>query len=426
MKRQPESTALAVVEPPRDLAWVEQRRTQREKRRGELHEFYSNLYDPEMGRQEKERWSQEWEHQFGIWLAQQASGHTRLAYARAMREWKAYLFDVHAMEYLWMAESEHVQGWLRFMAEHGSALSEPTRPLAAASICQRTAAMSAFYSYIEGCTKLVDGHQVGLFVTGDGYPRKNPFLNKQIKRPRTTPFAESRPVPTAAMQWILKELGQKRNKTLADRRDFALLLLFYRTGYRAESALTMRWQDLTEDPDGSGATHDWRGKRGKRKKKSLPARVYHAMVAYLRADGRYAPGMEHHIKPEDYIWRPIRLHGCANFGIATLAENRCITQSTATEILRRHLRRYFAHQLRQRGYSRSAAKKEGGLMARRYHLHSLRHAFASELSQASQENLLLVQELLDHESAETTRIYVGAIRQPVDRATALLEEKFGL
>lgn len=426
--RQPRQAELAIIEQESaiDLEWLQQRRERREQRRTLLTDFYGNLYDPEMGRQDKDRWAMEWQSQYGIWLAQQASEHTRLAYARAISEWKAYLYEVHAIEYLWQCEAEHAQGWAQYMQQVGSALADKPAPLKPASICQRMAAVSAYYSYIESCTKLIDGQQIALFVTGDGYPRRNPFLSKQIKRPKTTPYADSRPVPTAAMQWILRRLGEKGEKTLADRRDFALLLLFYRTGYRADSALSMRWEDITEAADGTGATHDWTGKRGKRKRKSLPARVYHAMVAYLKADGRYAPGMEHHIKPEEYIWRPIRVHGCANFDIATLEENRHITQSTATEILRRHLRRYFVGQFEQRGYSKAAAAAEAEVKADQYHLHSLRHSFARELSEASQDNVLLVQELLDHESADTTRIYIGAIRAPVDKATALLEQQFGL
>lgn len=428
MQPKPKQAELAIVEtePAIDLVWMQQRRERREQRKTILDEFYANLYDPEVGRQEKERWAMEWDRQRDLWLAQQASQHTRLAYARALQEWRAYLYEAHALAYPWMCEAEHVQGWIQYMSETGSALADEPTPLKPASICQRLAAASAYYSYIESCTRLVDGQQIGLFVTGDGYPRRNPFLSKQLKRPKTTPYSESRAIPTAAMQWILRQLGDKTNKTIADRRDYALLLLFYRTGYRADSALTMRWQDIEEAADGAGATHDWTGKRGKRKKKALPVRVYHALVAYLKADGRYAPGMAHHIQPEEYIWRPIRVHGCANFGVATLDANRHITQSTATEILRRHLRRYFAMQLEKRGYSASAASAEAATQAERYHLHSLRHSFAGELSAASQDNILLVQELLDHESAETTRIYIGAIKRPVDKATALLEQQFGI
>lgn len=417
---------IEVLDEPLAPAFVQQRREQRQQRRSLLADFYANLYDAEIGETDKQRWNMEWLRQRDLWLAQQTSEHTRLAYARALQEWTAYLYEVHAIQYPWMVDTSQALAWLDHMGKQGSVLAPLPRPLAPATINQRLAAVSSYYTHMESCTKLLDGNTISLFISADGHPRRNPFLSAALKRPGVNPYAGSRPVPTEAMQWILRTLGDKRDKTIADRRDYALLLLFYRTGYRAGTTLSMQWGAIDEAPDGAGATFDWRGKGGKQKRKTLPPRVYHAIVAYLKADGRYAPGHAHHIADDDYIWRPVRLHGVANFGVETLDANRPITPSTATEILRRHLTRYYKRTLKQRGYTPRAAAAEAAHIAGKYHLHSLRHTFAGELAQASQDNLLLVQELLDHESADTTRIYIGAIKAPVDKATALLEQQFGI
>lgn len=408
-----------------DLEWIQQRQQQRNARRTLLHEFFGNLYDPEIGAQDKARWKLEWLNQRNLWLAQQSSAHTRLAYSRALAEWDTYLYEVYAIEYPWLVDTEHVIAWQNHMASAGSVISLAPRPLSPATINQRLAAVSSYYSHIESCTKMADGQQIGLFVTGDGYPRRNPFLSAALSRPKTTPYATAKAVPTAAMQWILRTLGDKPNKTIADHRDYALLLAFYRTGYRAASTLEMRWRDFDENAAG-GAIFDWKGKGGKSKRKTLSARIYNAIIAYLKADGRYAPGLPHHIQDDHYIWRPLRIHGVANFDIFALDENRHITPSSATEILRRHLARFFRHKYLHAGYTPAAASAEAQHSAAKYHLHSLRHTFASEMAQASQENILLIQQLLDHESADTTRIYIGAIKQPEDKATALLEQQFGL
>ncbi len=45
-------------------------------------------------------------------------------------------------------------------------------------------------------------------------------------------------------------------------------------------------------------------------------------------------------------------------------------------------------------------------MAAAYHLHSLRHRFANTLDQATDGDIRLVSEMLDHASIETTRTYL--------------------
>lgn len=406
---------------------LQQRRQERQQRKTLLEDFLHAIYADEYGDMEKERWSLLWDEQRDLWLAQQASPHTRDAYARSLREWRAFLYERFAVRYLWLVETQHCIAWAEYMKTFGSTRNRSPKPLSDRTINLRLAAVSSFYQHMEDVYKMVDGQQLGLFVTSDGYPRKNPFRSRNLKRPEVPQYGESAPIPTQAMQTILRHLANKREKTIAHRRDFALLLTFYRTGYRAGSALSMRWGDIHENVRGTGYVHYWTGKGGKQKKKALPSAVYNAIVAYLNADGRFAPGLDHHIADEDYIWRPIRTRGVQNFAnVDELDENRHITQSTANDILRRHLRRYYYHELRAGGLTIPQARSEAKSLALKHSLHKIRHTFAHELDEASGRDLRLVSDALDHSQLQTTMKYTESLREPDDEIGALLAAKFGL
>jgi len=247
------------------------------------------------------------------------------------------------------------------------------------------------------------------------------------------------------MRWILKRLANMPDKSLSHHRDYALLMTFCYTGYRADSVLQMRWRDFQPRSDGEGMVHQWAGKGGKEKRKNMPPRVWTAILAYLHADGRYHPGQ---LSPSDdmIIWQGIRRHGNVNLAIQRFisaghapeeakilakqqieeqGKNKSIAQSTANDILRRHLRRYFAEEMHRDGMRRSDAREEAKRIAATYHLHSLRHTFANTLDQASDGDIRLVSEMLDHSSIETTRTYLESIRDPEDKTTALLEQAYG-
>lgn len=423
------------------------RRQQRDDRRAQLRDILDAIYAEDYGSNEKEMWSNLWSEQMDQWLQQLPSQHTRRAYRRSVAEFRSYLWEQYAIRYLWMVEAHQAIAWIDYMRTVGSAQpSDNGKPWSDRTINLRLAALSSFYHYMTGATRLVGGDQVGLFVSADGYPRQNPFRSTRVKRPKVIPYGHSNPVPTAAMQWILRRLANKPNKTIADRRDYALLLLFYRTGYRADSSLRMRWGDLQPRTDGEGMTYMWKGKGGKERRKALPARVWNAIKAYLGADGRYIPGV---IQPDDemYIWQGVRGHGNRNLAVqrfladghepevaqalanqymAEKEKNKPIAQSTANEMLRRHLTRYFKDDLHKSGVDVVMARGEAKRLANQYHLHSLRHAFANELDQASGGDVRMVSETLDHSSLETTRTYLESIRDPEDKATDLLERQFGL
>lgn len=421
-----------------------QRRQERTERRQRLADFLDAIYAQDYGSEEKELFDRLWQEQQALWLQQLPSEHTRRSYTLSVSEFRAYLWQNHAVRHLWFVEPQHAIGWVDFMRTTGNSLREDPEPLGDRTINLRLAALSSFYEHMTQATKLVHGDQVGLFVSADGYPRQNPFRSNRVKRPKIVAYGNSRPIPRAASDYIINRLANMRNKALSHYRDHALLLTFYLTGYRADSVLSMQWGDFHMRTDGNGVNFDWSGKGGKQRRKSFPPRCWNLILAYLQADGRFHPGQ---IAPDDdmYIWQSLRRHGDLNLTVhrlvakgheydeavllakQQLAEkdpNRPIAQSTANDILRRHLRRYFEQDLRRDGMRKDDAKAEALRMAKTYHLHSLRHTFANALVEGGGD-IQLASEALDHSSIETTRTYLESIRDPEDKTTALLEQAYG-
>ena len=410
--------------------YIETARRQRQERRASLLDIFDALWSADYGELEKERWMDLWEDERRRWLQKQRSPATAKAYEASLEELRRFMRERFAVKHYWFIEPFHVVAWMSNLNSAGGMLGGSRRKgLQPRTINRHLAAASSYFKHICSCTRMVDGEQVGLYISAAGHPLPNPFENQAIARPKITPYNDSKAIPTLAMRWIIDRLLHRPEKSPSDYRDLALLLTFYRTGYRSASVLTMKWGDFEERTDGkAGAIHDWKGKGGKEKKKALPGIVYAAIIAYLKDDGRWSPGNPWHITPDEYIWRPQRLTGCANFSNVDpklVDENRHIAPSTATGILQKHLRHFFAAKLRKEKYPEEGIKAEACRLAGRYHLHCLRHSFASELAQASGDNIMLVQALLDHESADTTKIYIGAIKQPEDKASDLLAAEFG-
>jgi site-specific recombinase XerD len=386
------------------------------------------LYTVDWGSTEKEDWAILWDRAAAQWLATYKSPHTRRNYQRALDDWKTYLWQQHAIRHLWLVTGEHVAAWLHHLLTIGTALTQNPEPMAAASANNRLASVSSYYTYITNHTRIIDGQEISLFIDAAGNRRANPFRTGNLDRPKVQQYGHSNPIHHTAMLDIFQHIEQKGDKkTLADLRDFALLLTFYRTGWRADEVLTMTWGRIRPRNDDQGFVFQWRGKGNKEGKRALPERCYHAIVAYLKADGRYIPGHEQHIDDNDYIFRPLRTGGVSNLNPAIkLEHNRHITQSTANEILRRHLARHYTRLLRASGErDRKLIKQQAKEKAARYHLHSLRHSLAHELYEATGD-LLRVSRQLNHSSIETTRIYVDSLKDPVDDYTDLLAAKFGI
>lgn len=346
---------------------------------------YRALYSHQPTEQQAQ-WLNRWQLETDRWLSRY-SANTRITYRRALSDWYAFLDCQFNMTYPWLATAEHAAAWLRHMQQHGSSGVADRRPLSAATICNRMAAVSSLYQYL--------GEQE-LFVDAAGAPRTNPFA--AVSRPK--PESEQPPsIRPGTMARILHHLASKDEPTLGDRRDYAFLLTAYHTGWRTGDLIRMRWGDIQCAPGGNGIiVHLASGRQG-----LLPGSCYLAILAYLEADGRLDT-----MEPADYIWQPIHLRGAANFGldVADLEVNRHISHSTANEILRRQLRHHYVRILRSKDrLEPESIKKMAREWAARYHLPSLRRSLAKQLYLATGD-LTQVAQRLNHAHTGITRSYL--------------------
>ena len=181
-------------------------------------------------------------------------------------------------------------------------------------------------------TVVRDGIAVPLFTDAIGEYRQNPFRTDTFVRPRVRPYSSAYPIHNAVMLDIFSAIESKADKSESDLRDFALLLMMYRTGWRVEDVLSLTWGQL-QIQDFGGFVCTWRGEDGKDTRRALPAPCYHAIVAYLKAAGRYVDSQSSSMSDDEYLWIPLKLHGIHNFAnvdVRTLPRNRPIRSSTAT------------------------------------------------------------------------------------------------
>jgi len=382
------------------------------------------LYAHTYGGHQRQTWQGLWDEAIERWLhsGRRRSDNTRRAYRRAVMEFKAYLREQHALYHLWQVDDNVVQAWLNHMRQ----------TLGDRTVGTRLAALSSLYTYASGTKTILSGREISLFVDAYGSTRGNPFLGSAVERPRVEQFSDVTAVPGDAFAWIIADL-RERKPAVGNLRNLALMLAFGLNGWRNQEVISMRWGKIAQNSQRKGEyTFRWTGKArdGQEEKRALPAAIYDAIVAYLKADGRWNPGGDNHIADDDYIWRPLRTEGCENFersgGRACALQNRHIVQSTCNEILKTLLRRYYRHLARLAGLDRSAAAAYATEQAAGYSIHSLRHMFAWNLYEASGHDIHLVSQKVGHKSIATTQIYLKHLKEPQDDHSALVAKQLGL
>jgi site-specific recombinase XerD len=350
-----------------------------------------------------------WDEQRDKWLAakHRKSAATYRAYADATNRFRTFT----GLDW-WLITADHVRAWQDAMLDAG---------LAAATVSQRLAAVSSFYSWVINEQKLgKDGVERSLFFDAHGRTRANPFRANNTERPRPAKTGVSRPISRAVIENLLPDIN---TGTLEGARDFALLKTFLLTGWRNDEVLKLRWGDLRPNDERPGEyVAAWTGKGQKSDIANVfPAACYHSIVAYLKRAGRYLPGTPAHIQPGDYIWQPIRDHGIANFpntaGTTAPAAERHISPTQANNILRKHLR----HALRKTGLTADEAAQR----AATYHIHNLRHTFAHGLKRAKFD-VLRISKLMHHSNIAITQRYLDELEEPIDDYSQALQTALGI
>lgn len=384
------------------------------------------LYASTYGAHQRMDWQGLWDEAVERWLhsGRRRSENTRRAYRRAVMEFRTYLREQHALYHLWQINDHTVQGWVAYM--------QTVQDLGKATVGARLAALSSLYNYAMNTKTILNGREISLFIDAYGSTRGNPFLGSSVERPHVEQFSDVTAVPNDAYSWIIFDLRQ-RQPTAANLRNLALLLAFGLNGWRNEEVIAMTWGKINPNSQRKGEyTYKWTGKArdGEIEKRSLPVPIYDAIVAYLTADGRWNPGGPGHIDDDDYIWKPVRVHGCANFRNVLdgddLDGNRHITQSTCNGILNTCLRRYYRLAARNVGLDAAGAESYAVDKASRYSIHSLRHMFAWNLYEASGHDIHFVSKKVGHKSIATTQIYLQHLKEPVDDHSDLVARQLGL
>lgn len=382
------------------------------------------LYAESWGQHERQSWEGLWQEAVERWLhsGRRRSENTRRSYRHAVMEFKAFLREQQAIYHLWQVNDRVVQEWIVFMQE--------VQGHAKRTVGQRLAAVSSLFNYCANTKTILNGREISLFVDAYGSTRGNPFLGSGVERPKVEQFSDVVGVPNEVFGWVIGDL-RRRAPTTGNLRNLALMLMFGLNGWRNQEVISMRWGKVGANHQHRGEwVYRWTGKArdGEEEKRALPAANYEAIVAYLKADGRWNPGGAGHIREDEFIWRPVRVHGCANFANAGagLDGNRHITQSTVNEILTGLLRRYFLFAGRSAGLDEAAAVAYADEQAGRYSIHSLRHMFAWNLYEASGHDIHYVSQKVGHKDISTTQIYLKHLREPRDDHSALVAKQLGL
>ena len=270
---------------------------------------------------------------------------------------------------IWQTNITVAENWVRWLATEGNR----GKPLSDASIQQKLAAMSSFFSF---------ARKHGLL----GADQLNPFL--EIERPQIPKHGRARYPSLNELKAIL---GAINLKCLTGKRDYALLYTISVTCNRSNEILEMQWQDINEGAEGDyWFWYRYKGENDKARKKVLPRKAWVAIMEYLRADGRLET-----MQPDDYIFiaiHPGRIRRVKSMAAHEVDPNRPIGNSQANAILKK--------------YARMAGVDVG-----KAHIHGLRHAgtrlrkeqMKAKLGYVDYEQL---QELLGHKSLETTMTYI--------------------
>ena len=363
----------------------------------------------EMSRDEK---LQRWSETIASWVANQKSRHSQSAYRLVADLWLEFIgadpwlvSERRRVAYrqklleraeprleAWDADIAAVLRWQRSLEEAGKSAN---------TVAHRLACMASLYSFVIQDVRTDEvGVERSLFTDSAGQVRFNPFRSEIVKRPDTENLAPPQPLSKAAVQAMLDSCNVECR---TGARNFALLRTFVLTGWRSDEVLSMTWGRLRENPKFAGEwLYLWKGKGGKSQWEPLPASCYHAIVHYLKVDGRWPV-----VDDEMFLWQPIHRHGALNFGADLEAlKGMPISNGQANNILRKHLK----------GVVRDP---------KLFHVHSLRHTHADQVYEA-RSDIRVVQKRLHHSSPATTARYLQRMEAPQDDFSRQLELQLGI
>lgn len=317
--------------------------------------------------------------------------HTRRSYTTATNLWFDWISNHGLMP--WEVTSTHVRAWKDWLVATGKSNS---------TVGQRMSAVSSYYSFIINERHIVNGIEISAFIDANGHTRANPFKIGNVKRPEVTPYHKAHPMSADVFAALFDHLRAHAH-TVTGARNYALLLSHALTAARGSEICRLRWGDIRPNRNRPNQyVFAWTGKGGKAQTDPFPADAYHAIVAYLKHDGRWAT-----IDDDDYIFPMLRTHQLRNlrsYRPGMEKEARHISGKTVQSILR------------------SALKRAGVADWDQYRVHDMRHGYAIA-HYAAFKDIEALRGKLHHNSISTTEIYMRELTDPVDTDSQRMAEQ---
>lgn len=179
---------------------------------------------------------------------------------------------------------------------------------------------------------------------------------------------------------LLLKVNGLRNKKFTAVRNWFMIELGLNTGLRVQEMASLKHLNLFLDEGRSSIS--FRGKGDKKRSVWISSSFKKKCIAYLNFKKRFGYATE----PDSYLLNNLKDEG----------------------ISKRALQKFF----------KIIAKKTG--LPKHYHIHCLRHTYATFLLVASNYNYRFVQDQLGHASISTTQIYAGVVESEGRKAVEKL------
>jgi site-specific recombinase XerD len=219
--------------------------------------------------------------------------------------------------------------------------------------------------------------------------KTNPALLARPKRPKPYQSGSTRSLTDEEMNRLLACVKSRADAgSVAAKRDYALLLLYFLTGLRRRELISLRGTDVEMKERGLILKYKRKGgKYGARE--VLDAEAVEALIEYLRSSDRMNV-----FESERPLWTR---HDRAGRAGAPLSSHSFVKNL--------------------KGYAEEVGIKH-------IHLHQTRHTFARIFSEDS-GSMTETQEALDHEHVGTTRAYVQTIAVKKDKSSVSIRSRIG-
>jgi site-specific recombinase XerD len=293
----------------------------------------------------------------------------------------------------WNVSSRDADEWIRELESSGISQN---------SINRKLAALSSFYQFVIDKFTFVGRDQVerSIYIDSHGNTRHNPF--RRPDRFKVEQYNHSSPMSVETVKKVLKSIN---TSSLTGSRDYALIVTYLYTGRRSSEIANLRWSDIAVDQVKGKYYYEWMGKGAKGRTDELPPPAYHAIVNFLKVNGRHES-----IKPADYIFQAVYADRAARLPNVRgeLAANRPITGSMINRIVKRHF-------------------VKAGVAPDQIHTHTLRHTAAHlRYRDGEGQDLLAVSRFLNHSSVAITQIYLSKMQKPIDTGWTEVAEQLSM